>query len=77
MAAPEEMKQREWEATGSSPVTGRGGEGEHTGRRQAVVKLIQEEKEHCTVGSDGTGENDDDEKKQKMVWIMYMHRESL
>jgi hypothetical protein len=23
------------------------------------------------------GENDDDEKKQKMVWIMYMHRELL
>jgi hypothetical protein len=33
VTAPKEMKQLEWEATGTSSVTGRGGEGKHTGWR--------------------------------------------
>jgi hypothetical protein len=33
VAPPEEVKEHDWEATGNSLVTRRGGEGEHAGRR--------------------------------------------
>jgi hypothetical protein len=65
VTAPKEVKERDWKATGNLPVTGRGGEGEHTERRHAATMLICEEEEHCAAGSDGTMKDDDSGKKRE------------
>jgi hypothetical protein len=77
VTAPEEVKERDWKATGNLPVTGRGGEGEHTERRHAATMLICEEEEHCAAGSDGTMKDDDSGKNGKMMWILCMLREII
>jgi hypothetical protein len=65
VVALENVKECDWEATGNSLITGRGGEGKHTGRCHVAAMSIREEEEHCTTGSDGMTKHNDARKTKK------------
>jgi hypothetical protein len=76
VAAPEDMKELEWEAMGTSPITRRG-EGEYTGRCQTTMKSILGGERMLRSWVRRDGKNDDNGKKQKTMWILCIYRELL